>query len=53
MMTLFRNPRRTFCVPLIGALILSTAAADAALLAYEPFTNSTGTAIIGGPHQKG
>jgi hypothetical protein len=39
--------RRTLSLSVVGALILSTAAGHAALLAYEPFTNATGTAIIG------
>ena len=47
MKSLFHNPGRALSLPLLGAFLLSTPAANAALLAYEPFTNTVGTAIIG------
>ena len=43
-----RNPGGTLCVLLTTlAILIPLGVARAALLAYEPFTNSTGAAIIG------
>ena len=52
--TLFASAKRRICRPRLalicffaGLLLISLSNVRAALLAYEPFTNATGTTVIG------